>query len=116
MVSVSWAPGRAVAQPAGRSYRSRSASTCGVHLPYDTRSCRHNHDSTQATRLSGEEPEGNRHQMRDIYHDELDEIGQTLEAMTQLVQDAMSGRPGRCSTATSPVPNASFPKTLTSTR
>jgi phosphate transport system protein len=27
--------------------------------------------------------------MRDIYHDELDEIGQTLEAMTQLVQDAM---------------------------
>jgi phosphate transport system protein len=27
--------------------------------------------------------------MRDIYHDELDEVGQTLEAMTQLVQDAM---------------------------
>ena len=27
--------------------------------------------------------------MRDIYHDELDEIGNKLEAMTQLVQDAM---------------------------
>ena len=27
--------------------------------------------------------------MRDIYHDELDEIGKKLEAMTQLVQEAM---------------------------
>jgi phosphate transport system protein len=27
--------------------------------------------------------------MRDIYHDELDDIGKTLVAMTQLVQDAM---------------------------
>ena len=27
--------------------------------------------------------------MRDIYHDELDDIGKTLEAMTQLVQEAM---------------------------
>ena len=33
--------------------------------------------------------------MRDIYHDELDDIGKTLEAMTQLVQAGHGARDQR---------------------
>src|SRR3954453_17325805 len=67
-------------RPAGRPQ--------GIHRQYRVCSPSDSHQSVAQTTLDSPDREGRSH-MRDIYHDELDDIGKTLVTMTNLVRTAM---------------------------